>query len=235
MLLGKCLESCSEEIKAEITSDLLKKLDEIVLNDKEQISTVEVNLMYFQNYLAAATKESIEGRILPQIQFIMNRSKNFVAINGKLIMFLKSYEIETIETLRKWTTDLLSDELLMSIEQKTELVGFIKSVHGICSESHDMKQALIMDVLIKKFKETKKGQSQFQARSRQTLLHQIFALITSTDEKESHVNHDLLQVILEHFFQTKEESEIIDIAQIVYKFVSLALPQDTMDLLLPLL
>lgn len=42
-------------------------------------------------------------------------------------------------------------------------------------------------------------------------------------------------MILDHFFQTKEESEIVDIAEIVYKFVSLALPQDTMDLLLPLL
>ena len=60
-------------------------------------------------------------------------------------------------------------------------------------------------------------------------------MLIISDEKEDHVNHDLLQVILEHFFQTKEESEIIDIAEIVYKFVSLALPQDTMDLLLPLL
>ena len=164
----------------------------------------------------------------------MNRSKKFVSVIAELIMFMKSYEIENIETLRKWTTDLLSDELLMSIEQKDELVGFIKSVHSICSEAHDMKQALIMDVLIHKFKQTKRGQSQFQARSRQTLLHQIYALIIS-DEKQDHVNHDLLQVILEHFFQTKEESEIIDIAEIVYKFVSLALPQDTLDLLLPLL
>ena len=49
------------------------------------------------------------------------------------------------------------------------------------------------------------------------------------------MSHDLLQVVLDHFFQTKEESEIVDIAAIVYKFVSLALPQDTMDLLLPLL
>jgi len=74
----------------------------------------------------------------------MNRSSRFVTVNAKLIMFLKSYEITTLETLRKWTTSpdntgLLTDELLMSIDQKTELVAFIKSVHGICSESHDMK------------------------------------------------------------------------------------------------
>ena len=69
----------------------------------------------------------------------MNRSSRFVTVNAKLIMFLKSYEITTLETLRKWTTGLLTDELLMSIDQKTELVAFIKSVHGICSESHDMK------------------------------------------------------------------------------------------------
>jgi hypothetical protein len=69
----------------------------------------------------------------------MNRSSRFVTVNAKLIMFLKSYEITTLETLRKWTTGLLTDELLMSIDQKTELVAFIKSVHGTCSESHDMK------------------------------------------------------------------------------------------------
>lgn len=91
----------------------------------------------------------------------MNRSKKFVTVNAELIMFMKNYEIQNMETLRKWTTELLSDELLMSIEQKDELVSFIKSVHGICSEPHDMKQALIMDVLIDKFKQTKKGQSQF--------------------------------------------------------------------------
>lgn len=139
MFLGKCLETCDQTIKAEITAELLDKLEDNVLNDKKLIVTVEKNLMYFQNFLAGATKESIEGKILPQIQFIMNRSKNFVAVNAKLIMFLKAYEIESLETLRKWTTDLLSDELLMSIEQKDELVCFIKSVHGICSESHDMK------------------------------------------------------------------------------------------------
>jgi len=49
------------------------------------------------------------------------------------------------------------------------------------------------------------------------------------------VSHDLLQVVLEHFFQTKEGTEVADIAQTVYKFVALALPQDTMDLLIPLL
>jgi len=69
----------------------------------------------------------------------MNRSSRFVTVTAKLIMFFKSYEITTLETLRKWTTGLLTDELLMSIDQKTELVAFIESVHGICSESHDMK------------------------------------------------------------------------------------------------
>ena len=67
MFLGKCLESCEPEVKEEVTTELLDKLEALVLNDREQLAQVEVNLMYFQNYLACATKESIEGRILPKI------------------------------------------------------------------------------------------------------------------------------------------------------------------------
>ena len=67
MFLGKCLESCEPEVKEEITAELLDELEALVLNDREQLARVEVNLMYFQNYLASATKESIEGRILPKI------------------------------------------------------------------------------------------------------------------------------------------------------------------------
>jgi len=48
----------------------------------------------------------------------------------------------------------------MSLNQKDEVMQYLKGVFGICSESHDMKQALIMDVLIEKFKQTKRGQQQ---------------------------------------------------------------------------
>lgn len=67
MFLGKCLENCEPEVKVEVTAELLDQLETLVLNDREQLAKVEVNLMYFQNYLAIATQESIEGRILPKI------------------------------------------------------------------------------------------------------------------------------------------------------------------------
>jgi len=66
------------------------------------------------------------------------------------------------------------------------------------------------------------------------LLHQIFAVISSSDG-EKHANRDLLQVVLEHFFQTQEEADVLDVSQIVYKFVELAAPQDAVDILLPLI
>ena len=46
------------------------------------------------------------------------------------------------------------------------------------------------------------------------------------------VSHDLLQVVLEHFFLIKEENDILDIAQIVYRYAKLATPQDTWEILL---
>jgi hypothetical protein len=49
------------------------------------------------------------------------------------------------------------------------------------------------------------------------------------------MSHDLLQVILEHFLTLKEEMEVISIAPLIYKLILLALPQDTMDIVLPIL
>ena len=148
-------------------------------------------------------------------------------------MFLKNYKIEKKEILRKWTTDLLSDEQLLSLEQGEQLKDFITSVFGICSEPHDMKQALIMDILIEKFKQTKRGQQHFKTVQRQRLLHLVIALIDSEDG-DRHTSHDLLQVVLEHFFQLKEEEEISDIAQIVCRYAELAAPQDAWEIYLPL-
>ena len=111
----------------------------------------------------------------------MNRSKNFIGINAKLIMFLKNYKIEKKEILGKWTTDLLSDDQLLSLEQAEQLKDFVTSVFGICSEPHDMKQALIMDILVEKFKQTKRGQQHFKTVQRQRLLHLVIALIDSEE------------------------------------------------------
>jgi len=66
------------------------------------------------------------------------------------------------------------------------------------------------------------------------LLHLVIALINS-ESGDRHVSHDLLQVVLEHFFQIKEENELLDIAQIVYRYVELATPQDAWEILLPLI
>jgi len=101
----------------------------------------------------------VEGSILPQIQFIMNRSKNFVAINAQLIMCLKNYKIEDLETLKKWTTELLGDETLMSLEKKDEVTMYMVGVNGLCSETHGMKAALVMDILVDQFKQSKRGQA----------------------------------------------------------------------------
>ena len=191
--------------------------------------------MYFSAFLAVAQPQVVLEKILPQIQFIMNRSKNFMGINATVIMFLKSYKIEDMETLTKWTTDVLPDQLLLSLDQKEEVTRFVTRVFGICSESHDMKQALITDILIEKFKQSKRRQQQFVSpQQRQRLLHLALALITS-ESGDRHVSHDLLQVVLEHFFQIKEENELLDIAQIVYRYVELATPQDAWEILLPLI
>jgi hypothetical protein len=62
---------------------------------------------------------------------------------------------------------------------------------------------------------------------RQCLLHSVLLLVDS-------VNKDVLQVVLEHFFSLKEESDVQDITQAVYKYVQKALPADTWEIVLPL-
>jgi len=65
------------------------------------------------------------------------------------------------------------------------------------------------------------------------LLHLVIVLIDSENGGRQ-VSHDLLQVVLEHFFQLKEESEILDTAKIVCRYAELATPQDTWEILLSL-
>jgi hypothetical protein len=48
-------------------------------------------------------------------------------------------------------------------------------------------------------------------------------------------SHELLQLSLDHFFALKELSDVEDIAQVIYSFANSAVPQDTHDLVLPIL
>lgn len=234
MLLGKCLTSTGldEAVKAEIAAELAASLETLVLNDKENIAVAEKRLMYFQAFLAAAPKAVVEEKLLPQVKFIMNRSSAFVRVNAGVIELLKGYSIEDMGTLTSWTTGLLSDELLMSLEDKEAVVKFLLGVHAICSEAHNMKQALINDVLLEKFKASKRGNT--EAEKRQRLLHQVYALITA-QAGEVHVSREVLQVVLEHCFSVKEEADVKGIASIVYSLVKLAEPQDVKEVLIPLI
>jgi hypothetical protein len=54
-------------------------------------------VIYFEAFLAAASKEIIDETVLPRMQFISNRAKGFVGINAKLISFMKGYMIESEE------------------------------------------------------------------------------------------------------------------------------------------
>jgi len=69
MLLGKCLSepSLDQSVKKEIESELADNLESLVLNDKEKIAVAEKRLLYFQAFLAVASKEVIEAKIFPQI------------------------------------------------------------------------------------------------------------------------------------------------------------------------
>ena len=78
----------------------------------------------------------------------MNRSSRFVTVNAKLIMFLKSYEITTLETLRKWTTGLLTDELFAVVH--ASLVDILQPERfvGRCAEQVDAYLASYIDPLL---------------------------------------------------------------------------------------
>ena len=234
MLLGKCLTSpgIDEAVKTEIAAELAASLEALVLNDKENMALAEKRLMYFQAFLAVAPKAVVEEKLLPQVKFIMNRSSAFVRVNAGVIELLKGYAIEDMGTLTSWTTDLLSDELLMSLEDKEAVVKFLIGVHAICSEAHNMKQALINDVLLEKFKASKRGNT--EAERRQRLLHQVYALITA-QAGEVHVSREVLQVVLEHCFSVKEEADMAGVASTVYSLVKLAEPQDVKEVLIPLI
>ena len=67
------------------------------------------------------------------VQFIMNRSRKFVGLCAKLIAFFENYKISNIATLIKWTDDMISDELLMTLDEnlKAEVLEYYQSIYKI--------------------------------------------------------------------------------------------------------
>lgn len=176
-LLGHCisLEGLDKKVSADISEHLITELESMVLNDKIPIKQAEGSLMYFHSFLANANKGLVEEKILPQIEFIQNRSSKFLAVNAKAIGCLRKYQIEDKETLLKWTSGLLSDEVLMSLEQKESVKEFLKNVFKLCSGEKGMKLALVNDLLLQKFKDSKRG-NDFSTIQRQGLIHFILDL-----------------------------------------------------------
>ena len=132
----------------------MTQLETNVLNDKTKSAVAERNLAFYYPFLAAIGKETVEGKIIPQIQFIMNRTKQFVRVIALILQGFKAYKIEDLPTLKVWTTELLSEEVYLegSGSLGEDVVLYMKAVYCMCSETHNMKQALIMDVLVDKFK-----------------------------------------------------------------------------------
>jgi hypothetical protein len=63
----------------------------------------------------------------------------------------------------------------MSLERKEAVNEFVKNVFKVCSGEKGMKQALVDDLLIEKFKESKRG-NDFSTIQRQGLIHLILDL-----------------------------------------------------------
>jgi hypothetical protein len=66
----------------------------------------------------------------------LNRSSNFVGLVASLIRLLKQYVIEDLPTLKKWTSDIMSEEAMTSLDpQKIEDVeSLFAAVHSLCSQ-----------------------------------------------------------------------------------------------------
>ena len=131
MFLGKCLDLDS---KAEIITELSKNLETLALNDKEVYGHAAKNLMFFSSFLVNAPKEVIDEKVLPQCQFIMNRSKKLTGIIADIIGQMSTYNINTDGALDQWI-NMLSNEQLMNVDQKSTVQTFLKNLHSICSET----------------------------------------------------------------------------------------------------
>lgn len=76
-------------------------------------------------------------------------------------------------------SDLLSDEQLMSTsDERFEVAEFVKSVYSICSEAKNMRNFMIVEFLLGKFKESKRGGGVSQ-QERHRLLFLVLQLVQS--------------------------------------------------------
>jgi hypothetical protein len=54
-------------VREEIIAELIKNLEQSVLNDKEQIVSCNFNAMFYSTFLNYAKKDEVEEKILPKI------------------------------------------------------------------------------------------------------------------------------------------------------------------------
>jgi len=118
--------------------------------------------------------------------------------------------------------------------QKDDVLEFVRSVCGLCSDAQNMKHVLVVEVLIGKFKASKRAGQHVSQEARHRLLRIVHELVTS-DLGYQEVSRELLQVALEHYYQLKEEAEVQELVGIVCKFAEMAEPLDCKDILLPLI
>jgi hypothetical protein len=90
VMLGHCLAAGSGEVSA-IKTHVMSQLEADVLDDKQPKAVAEARIAYYYPLLAWLSKGEVESQILPQIQFIMNRTKQFVGVVALLIQGLKTY------------------------------------------------------------------------------------------------------------------------------------------------
>jgi len=64
--LGYCLTKGHGD-SALITDEVMTQLETNVLNDKTKSAVAERNLAFYYPFLAAIGKETVEGKIIPQI------------------------------------------------------------------------------------------------------------------------------------------------------------------------
>ena len=104
-----------------------------MLNDKLGLPIARQNLRAFSAFLATASGDTITSKIYPQVVFIINRSSRLIGLIADLISLFQAYKIETVSALEQWTTELLSDELLVTVAKRDEISAYLKSVREKCS------------------------------------------------------------------------------------------------------
>ena len=132
---------------------MVELMEKHVLNDKMSKPLALRNVSYFALFLQNAESQLVEEKIHSQIEFIMNRSSKFIGVVASVISQLTSY---TLTSLEKWTTQLLSDESLFSLERQSSVKFFLASVFELC-RSEELKTAFAKSFLMGKFNESVKS------------------------------------------------------------------------------